>query len=70
MEIQEIEVFVKPDGAVQLQVRGVKGAKCLDLTKDLERLLGGEVIERIKTPEFDEQDQNLLDQQSNVRKGW
>jgi len=51
-EIQEIDVFVKPDGTVRIEVRGVKGEKCLALTEDVERLLGGKVLDRIKTDEF------------------
>jgi hypothetical protein len=66
MEVQEIEVFVKPDGAVRLEVRGVKGAKCLALTEKLEQILGGSIVERIKTPEFHEEQLNALDQQTNI----
>lgn len=56
-EIQEIEVTLKPDGTVKVQVRGVKGEKCLALTEDLERLLGRGVVERIHTDEFLQADQ-------------
>ncbi len=51
MEIQEIEVTIGKDGQVQVQVRGVKGKKCLELTKELEEALGGEVLARVMTPE-------------------
>ena len=63
-EIQEIDVFVKPDGTVKVEVRGVKGGKCLELTEDLENLLGGQITERIHTDEFEqaEQEQEELDQ--------
>ena len=70
MEIQEIEVFIHPDGRVQLGVHGVKGKKCLALTQELERLLGGEIIERKTTPEFDEQQQNELEQGDSIQQGW
>mgnify|MGYP001590214294 CR=1 FL=1 len=46
-----IDVFIHPDGSVELQVKGVKGKKCLDLTKDLEQALG-EVKERKLTSEY------------------
>jgi hypothetical protein len=36
MELQEIEVIIGKDGQVQIQVRGVDGLKCLDLTRELE----------------------------------
>ncbi len=51
MDLQEIEVFIDKDGQVKIHVRGAKGLQCLDLTKDLEAALGGEVIAREMTPE-------------------
>jgi len=56
-EIQEIDVYVKPDGSVKIEVRGVKGQKCLDLTKDIEQLLGGRITERVHTDEFNAAEQ-------------
>ncbi|MBN1954051.1 MAG: DUF2997 domain-containing protein, partial [Anaerolineae bacterium] len=41
METQEIEVFIDKDGQVRIEVRGVKGESCLDLTQALEAALGG-----------------------------
>ena len=46
MELQEIDVFIEKNGQVRVEVRGVKGMSCLDMTKDLEDALGGEVAER------------------------
>jgi hypothetical protein len=54
MELQEIEVIIGKDGRVQLQVRGVKGLTCLDLTRELEAALGSQVEAREMTPEADE----------------
>ena len=51
MGLEEIEVFIDKDGKVRIEVRGVKGMSCLDLTKDLEDALGGEVEDREMTPE-------------------
>jgi len=56
-EIQEIDIFVRPDGTVKVEVRGVKGQKCLDLTKKIEELLGGKITERVHTDEFHEAEQ-------------
>lgn len=55
-EIQEIDVLVKPDGTVRIEVRGAKGSQCLDLTAGLEELLGGKILERLHTDEFDLQE--------------
>jgi len=51
MELQEIDVFIEKDGQVRIEVRGVKGMACLDLTKGLEAALGGQVESREMTPE-------------------
>ncbi|MBE9202491.1 DUF2997 domain-containing protein [Synechocystis salina LEGE 06099] len=51
MELQEINVFIEKNGQVSLEVNGVKGMSCLDLTQELETMLGGEVIERELTGE-------------------
>ena len=55
--LQEIEVLIRPDGQVQVRVRGVKGNCCRDLTQELERYLGGRVLQRRHTDEFEEQQQ-------------
>ncbi len=64
METQEIDVYVQPDGTVKIEVRGVKGQKCLALTEGLEKALGGQVTNREHTPEFDEQEISVAE---NVR---
>jgi hypothetical protein len=51
VDVQEIEVFIDADGKVQIQVRGVKGESCLDLTRELEESLGGQIEQREMTPE-------------------
>jgi hypothetical protein len=67
MELQEIEITIGPDGQVQLQVRGVQGEKCLEITKELEEALGGEILARIMTPESLEGDQTNIDQDQQIR---
>jgi hypothetical protein len=54
MELQEIDVFIDKDGNVKVEVRGVKGTSCLDITKELELALGGQVESRQMTPEAHE----------------
>ena len=63
MELQEIDVFIEKDGQIKIEVRGVKGASCLDLTKDLEAVLGDRIAEREMTPEADEIGQEQVQQQ-------
>ena len=52
--VHEIEVVIERDGRVRLEVRGVAGPACLELTRPLEQLLGGQVVERRHTAEFDQ----------------
>lgn len=40
MKEERILVNISPDGDVTLDVQGVKGKQCLDLTQDLEEELG------------------------------
>ena len=63
MELQEIELFIDKDGQVRIQIRGVKGLACLDLTKDLEEALGGQIAAREMTPEADENIQEQVQEQ-------
>ena len=46
MELQEVQVIIDKNGDVHIEVHGVKGMSCVDLTKDLEEALGGEVESR------------------------
>ena len=68
MELQEIDIFIEKDGQVRLEVRGVKGPGCLDLTRDLEKALGGQV-EREMRPEAYEQIQEQQFNQNQQRQG-
>jgi hypothetical protein len=63
MELQEINVFIEKNGQVKIEVQGVQGISCLDLTQELEAILGGEVIERELTFEAQEQIQAEVQEQ-------
>lgn len=49
--MEEIKLKIMPDGQVRIEVRGVDGPRCLELTEALEKELGL-VVKREKTPEF------------------
>lgn len=68
MEIQELEVFIGQDGKVSYEVKGVKGKKCLDITKGIELDLGGEIISREETSEMHEQETHEQTRQ-NLKQG-
>jgi hypothetical protein len=65
MELQEIEVFIEKDGRVLIQVRGAKGLSCLDLTRELEEALGGQIEAREMTPEAYEVIQDQVQRRLN-----
>lgn len=65
MEMHEIEITINKDGQVEVQVRGVKGKACLDITKPIEDALGGSVVLREMTPEALENPQEN-DQELNI----
>jgi hypothetical protein len=69
MELQEIDIYIEKDGQVKLEVRGAKGTSCLDLTRDLELALGGEVDSREMKPEAYESN-DLFQQEQQRQKGW
>jgi len=59
MELQEIDVFIEADGTVKVEVRGAKGKQCTSITKPMEQLLGGEVVDRNYSDEFNEEMQGV-----------
>ena len=65
VEMQEITVVIEKDGQVRVEVRGVKGTSCLDVTKGLEEALGGQVEDRQMTPEAQEVGEEVRQQQFN-----
>ena len=67
MEVQEIDVYIDKDGQVRLEVRGVKGGTCLDITAPLEQALGGQVQSREMTPEAQEGAQQDLSNQQRLK---
>lgn len=53
---QELEISIGPDGNVQIEVKGVKGGNCTDITKEIEEALGV-VSAREYTSEYYQQEQ-------------
>jgi hypothetical protein len=67
MEVQEVDVYIDQDGQVRLEVRGVKGGSCLDITAPLEQALGGQVQSRELTPEAHEGAVNEVSSQQRLK---
>lgn len=56
MDMQELEIAISPSGEVKIEVKGVKGDGCLELTRGLEQSLG-QVEDRQLKSEYYEQNQ-------------
>jgi len=54
--VEEVKVTIDEEGNVKVSVFGMKGDRCLEVTRKLEALLGGEV-EREFTSEYYEEEQ-------------
>lgn len=66
MEHEEMEITIDAHGKVSIKVAGVKGGKCLDITKPLEDALG-EVTVREMTSEYYEQSLDTSKVRNNQR---
>lgn len=60
-EVHEVEIIIQPDGQLKVEIQGVKGNTCLDITKELEQLLGNDIIDRNFTDEYNQQSDTLMD---------
>jgi hypothetical protein len=65
MPVEEIEVTIGENGEVQIEVHGVTGMSCLDITAGLEAALGGEIESReMKDAAYASEEQQTWDRQS------
>ena len=65
----ELLICIARDGTVTINVDGIKGKSCLDLTKDLENSLGC-VSEREKKASFYEDDKTpVIIKSTNTQQG-
>lgn len=49
---QTITLLIPPGGDVNIDVEGVKGKACLDITKSIQDALGGDITSQKKKPDF------------------
>ena len=59
MELHEIRVTIDKAGNVRMEVNGVKGTSCLDITKAIEEALGNEVEREMTAEAYEETDQQI-----------
>jgi len=63
---EEINIKINADATLEYDVKGVKGRKCRDLTKLIDAIAGGAIIESKVTGEFCQLDTNIS---SNLKQG-
>ncbi|MCL1832891.1 MAG: DUF2997 domain-containing protein [Leptospirales bacterium] len=63
MEHHELVIEIAPDGAVKLEVQGVSGPSCMELTKDLELEIGNVLATEKKAEYF-----SIADKESTANK--
>lgn len=56
-QMQEMEVTISPSGEVKIEVKGVGGPGCLDLTRDLENQLGAVEERQLKSEYYQQNEQ-------------
>lgn len=57
-QMQELEIAISPSGEVKIEVKGVTGGACLDLTRSLENQLGAVEERQMKSEFYQESEQN------------
>ena len=66
MEMEELEITIPRDGTVTVNVKGVKGRRCLDVTKGIEQAAGS-VTARTFATSYYEQEQAVVE---DVATSW
>lgn len=52
----ELEIEISNDGEVTIHVQGVKGKKCMDLTRELEESLGVVTAREMKSSFYEQEE--------------
>lgn len=50
--MKQIKIRIFPDGHIQAETNGIKGSKCINYIKTLEKLLGAQTVESAFTDEY------------------
>ncbi|MDE6138882.1 MAG: DUF2997 domain-containing protein [Candidatus Gastranaerophilales bacterium] len=63
----KMKIRLLPDGTIQMETEGIKGKKCMDYAKVLERLADAKIYHMEKTEEFYQQEILELDETQRLR---
>jgi len=59
---KKLKIRLMPDGSVKMETQGIKGKKCLDYLKVLEKLANVKIEKYELTPEYYEEEINYIDE--------
>ncbi len=63
----KMKIKLLPDGTIQMETEGVKGKKCMDYAKVLERLTDAKIYKMEKTDEYYQKE--ILEVEDNINSG-
>ena len=63
----KMKIRLLPDGTIQMETEGIKGKKCMDHAKVLERLADAKVYQMEKTEEYYQQEILELDETQRLK---
>lgn len=66
MPMEELEIMIDPEGNVSVRVKGVKGERCEDATREMEDA-PGDLEERKHTDEYYQRDAGTETERINER---
>lgn len=63
----KMKIKLLPDGTIQMETEGIKGKKCMDYAKVLERLTDAKIYKLEKTDEYYQKE--ILEVEDNINSG-
>lgn len=63
----KLKIRLMPDGTIQMETEGIKGKKCMDYAKVLEKLTDAKIYSLEKTEEYYQSEILELDEQQSLK---
>lgn len=63
----KLKIKLLPDGTIQMETEGIKGKKCMDYAKVLERLADAKIYKQAKTEEYYQEEILELDETQHLK---
>ena len=63
----KMKIRLFPDGTIQMEIEGIKGKRCMDYAKVLERLADAKISSIEKTEEYYQQEVLTMEEQAKER---